>query len=152
MRQAKQVYGTLAIFEQGLHRGIGAVLCRKIAEEGITGAEGKKAKRDAGTCSCVGEDAVEDFVGRAVAADGDKTAIVLRVRFAGEVRGVAGARGGNHVNVQAVLAQACDERSGEFCGAAAAGCGIHDGEEGFSHEGAASYRSQRTKIKPLLSG
>jgi len=66
-----------------------------------------------------------------------ETAIVLRVGFAGELGGVTRSCGGDHVDVQAVLAQARDRRAGEFSRAPAAGRGIDDGEKCFSHEGAA---------------
>ena len=44
--QANQIHGTLAIFEQRLHRGFRAIV-GEIAQERIAGAERKKTKRDA---------------------------------------------------------------------------------------------------------
>src|SRR4030081_2609405 len=121
MRQAEQIHGTFAILEQSLQRGFGAVLHSEIAEEGVAGADRNKAERDAGICSGVSEDAIEDFVGGAVAADSDETAIVLRVGFAGELGGVTGSCGADPPAVKAVLAKPRDGRSGEFSPAAAAG-------------------------------
>ena len=65
----------------------------------------------------------------AVAADGDEAAIALLVSFAGKLDGVAGARRGNDVDLQAFLAQTGKSRSGELGRAAATGGGVDDGEE-----------------------
>jgi len=59
-----------------LERGFDTVL-REVAEEGVAGAKRKKSEGDARFCSGVGEDAVEDFVNGAVAADRDEAMRVL---------------------------------------------------------------------------
>src|SRR6202035_3786116 len=111
-------------------RGFCAVFLREVAKKRVAGAKGKKTQRDAGRCSGMGEDAVEEFVSGAVAADGDKAAVALIVAFASQLGGVARSGGGDDVNVQAVFAQTRDGRAGELSGAAAACGGVDDGEEG----------------------
>jgi hypothetical protein len=66
----------------------------------------------------------------------------LIVGFASEVGGVTGTRGGDYVNAEAAFAQARDGGAGKLGGAAAAGGGVDDGEEGFSH-------AVRTLLKEL---
>src|ERR1700688_3536619 len=111
MREAEKIDRARAIFEQGLQGGFGAI-AGEIAEERVAGAEGEKAEGDAGLCSCVGEDAVEEFVSGAVTADGDEAAVALIVGFASSFGGVAGSGGGDNVNVEAVFAQSRDGRAG----------------------------------------
>ncbi len=133
VRETEEINGAPAIFEQGLQRGFGTVLC-EIAEERIAGTERKKSEGDAGVCCNVSEDAVEDFVSSAVTADSDEAAIVLVVGFAGEVCGVTGTGRGDDVNAKAACAQARDGWADEFGRAATAGGGVDDGEERFSHK------------------
>jgi hypothetical protein len=120
--------------KQGLERGLGAVSGCEIAQEGITGAEGKKSKRDSGVCASLRENAVEDFVCGAVAAHGDETAIALIVGLTSERCDVARACRGNDVDVKAASPQPGDCRTRQLGGAASARCGIDYGEERFSHE------------------
>src|SRR4029077_12153849 len=113
----------------------GTVLRNEITEKGVAGADGEKAKGDAGACVCagMGEDTVEDLVGGAVAAYGDEAALILLVSLASEIGGVTRAGGSDYVNVEAVLAQAPDRGASQLGGAAAARGGVDDGEKGFSH-------------------
>jgi hypothetical protein len=147
VRQAKEIDWALAIFEQGLQRGFGAVLRHEIAKERVASAEGKKSEGDASVCSGVGEDAVKDFVSCAVAANRYESSIALIVGFAGEFGGVAGASRGDDVYAEAALAEARDCRACELSGSAAASGWIYDGEKCFSHVGAASHRSQLAEQK-----
>ncbi len=147
MGEAKEIDWALAIFEQGLQRGFGAVL-REVAEKRVARAERKKSEGNARVGPGVSEDAVENFVSCAVAADGDEAAVALVIGFAGEFGGVSGTGGGDDVHVEAAFAEARDCRACELGGTAAAGCGIYDGEECFFHVGAASHRSHLADQRP----
>jgi hypothetical protein len=76
----------------------------------------------------------------------------LIVGFAGEVGGVTWTGGGDDVDAEGAFAQARDGGAGELGGTATTGSGVDDGEEGFSHNGAASCHSPFTeKAKTLAS-
>src|SRR5262249_55559442 len=109
-------------------RSLGAMRC-KIEQEGVAGAEGKEAQGDALHLTPVGENAVQNLVRGAVAADGEKAPISLIVGFARKLHGVPGTGRGNDVCVQAALAQADQRRAGQLSRAAAARGGVHDGEK-----------------------
>jgi hypothetical protein len=134
MGEADQVDGTGAICKKSFERSFGAFV-GEITQEGIAGAEGKKSERDALRCWIPRENAIENFVGRTVAADGEKFSVALRVGLAGKLHGMAWAGGRYHVNMQAFFAQTSEGRAGEFGGFAATGGGIHDSEEAVFSRG-----------------
>src|SRR5712664_3574171 len=100
-----------------------------MAQEGITSAERKETKRNPSNWVAAGKNAVEDFVRRAVAANGKKTPVTLIVSLARELHRVALAGGCDDVNAQSLLSQARKRGAGELCGTAATGGGVHDGEK-----------------------
>ena len=62
----------------------------------------------------------------AVAAYGDKAAVSLFVGFARKLDGVAGAGGGNDINLQSLFAQTCERRPGQLRRTAATSGWIDD--------------------------
>src|SRR5882724_2926635 len=128
VREPNQVNGTPTTLEQGPHRSFRAIL-GKIAQEGIASAEREETKRDSSNGVAAGKNAVEDFVRRAVAANGKKMAITLVVSLARKLDRVALAGGCDDVNAQSFLPQARKRGAGEFRGTAATGGGVHDGEK-----------------------
>ncbi len=133
MREAEEIDRPLAIFEQGLQRGFRAVV-GEVAKEGVAGAERKKAEGDARFGAGVSEDAIENFVSGAVAADGDEATVTLIIGLAGKLRGVTWSGRGENVDAEAFFAQACDGRACELRRAAAARSGVDDGEEAVLHK------------------
>ena len=79
------------------------------------------------------KDAIENFVGGAVASDGDKPPIALVVCFAREISGVTRSRGSDDVNRQAIFAQASEGRASQFSRTATTGGGVDDSQKGFFH-------------------
>src|SRR6202040_2754330 len=82
MREPNQIDSTGSAFDQGLQRGVRSFL-RKIAEERIARSERQEAESDALFASGAFINAVDDFVGGAVATDSDEAPIALFIRFAG---------------------------------------------------------------------
>jgi hypothetical protein len=132
MSEPKKIDGALAIFEQSLQRSLRAIF-REIAKKRIASTEREEPERDAILRARLREDSVDDFVRRTVATDGDEMPVTLFVRFARQVRAVAGTGGGNDVDVETVFAQAGNCRASKLGGAATPGCGIYYGEKCFSH-------------------
>ena len=128
--EAEEIDGALAVREDGLQRGFGAIV-GKVPEEGIASAERQEAEGNAFLGSAGGENAVDDFVSGAVAPDRDKTPVALVVGFAREIDRMAGAGGSDHVDADAAFAQAREGWSGKFCRTAAPRSGIYDSEEAF---------------------
>src|SRR5207344_1482934 len=118
MREPNQIDSTGSAFDQGLQRSVRAFL-RKIAEERIARSKRQEAESDALFALSAFINAVDDFVGGAVAADGDEAAIALLIRFAGEFDGVARPGGGHNVDLQSFFTQASRGRPGQFSRAAA---------------------------------
>jgi hypothetical protein len=87
--EPNQVHRPLAVREKSFEGIVGALL-RKIAQKRIAGADRKEAQRNAIGIGVAGEDAVDDFVSGAVAADGQEVPVALGIGFAGEFAGVSG--------------------------------------------------------------
>src|SRR5215467_2626538 len=68
-------------------------------------------------------------MGGAVAPDGQKVAVALRIGFASKFAGMARGRRGDNVNLDVTVAQATKSRGGEPGRPAAASGGIDDSEE-----------------------
>ena len=79
------------------------------------------------------ENAVDDFVGRPVSADGQEATITLRVRLSGQLGDVARAGRGNHVNAEPLPFEPGKLLSSKLCRTPATRRGIHNGEKLFVH-------------------
>ena len=76
------IHASLAVGEEGFDGRLRASV-GEIAQEGIAGAHGEKTKLDAVGLPFAREDAIDDFVRGAVAADGEEAAVALVVGFTG---------------------------------------------------------------------
>jgi hypothetical protein len=132
MGEAEKIDGPGAAFENRLQGSLGAVT-GEIAEEGVSGAERQEAERNALGDVTAHENAVENFVRGAVAADGEKAAIALIVGFARELDSMTGPGRAKHVDLQALLTQARDCRARKFGGAAATSRWVDDSKKAFLH-------------------
>src|SRR5882762_7695999 len=124
--KAEDIHTPLAAREESFDGRFGA-LVGEIAQKRIARAHGKEAKFDAIGFPFTRENAVDDFVRGAVAADGKEAAIALVVGFAGELHGVARSHGGDRVHAQPFRLKAAEFGSGELCGASTARRRIDDG-------------------------
>src|SRR5262249_18497953 len=118
----------LSPFEEGAKRGV-CVSISKIAEKGVSRAERKKPERGAIRRLGAAEEAVHDFVGCAVTADGDELAVALCVSFGGKINRVAAFGRSGCFDPEAAVAQLRELFAGEFCGFAAASRGVNNGEK-----------------------
>ena len=132
MGEAEKIDGAGAAFENRLQGSLSTVP-GKIAEKGVSGAERQEAERNALGDVTADENAVENFVSRAVAADGEKAAIALIVGFACELESVAGPCRGDYVDLQPFFAQTRDCGAGKFGGTSATGRRIDDSKKAFLH-------------------
>src|SRR5262249_37066031 len=78
--EANEVDGARATGDGSVERSLSAVF-GEVAEKGIAGTEGEETERDALDVAPSDENAIEDLVGGAVAADGEETTIALVVGF-----------------------------------------------------------------------
>src|ERR1700731_1035389 len=149
VRQAQKIDGASAAFEERLHRSCGSVLC-KIAQEGIAGTQRQEPQRDALNGGAPRKNAVEDFVGGAITADGKKAPVPLPVGFAGKLHRMARTRRSNDLDLQPFLEQTRESGPSEFRGAAATGGGVDDGKESIhlDRERARSANSRSTQSFP----
>src|SRR5262249_2085830 len=92
-------------------------------------AKRKKTERYAFLGLSMAEKAIQNFVGRAVAAHRDESPIALRVSLCCELDGVAAAHCSNHVHCQAASTQLPQGLPGKLRGFDAARRGIDDGEK-----------------------
>ena len=67
----------------------------------------------------------------AVAADGQKAPVALRIRIARQVHCISGSAGGYLIDFQPAFAQALQRRTRQFRGTSSAGCRVHDGKKSF---------------------
>src|SRR6266849_5220981 len=150
VREAEQVARPTPAFDKSLCGLLGAALA-KIAEERISGAEGKKAERDARALRGFGKQTVDDFMSGAVAADGDEFLIALRIGLARKRSGLAWSGAGDDVHTRAGLAELGDRSLSELAAAASARFGIHDGEEAVFHSRlTAEARSSRASCSARM--
>src|SRR5262249_24113559 len=126
--EADEINGTRAAGYHSVEGSLRAV-AGEIAKEGIAGAERKKAQRDTFGREAIRENAVQNVVSGAVAANGEEAAVALIVSLARKQHGVTGAGGSDDVDVQTPLTQACEGRAGQLGRAATTRGGIHDGEK-----------------------
>src|SRR5262249_52965640 len=126
--EADEIDRSCALFEQGPDGGFRAG-AGEIAEKRVAGAERKKTERYAIGTGVTRKDAVQDFMSGAIAAYCKKAAVALGIGFVSEIAGVTGSGRYNDVDVEPAFAQSGQSGAGEFCGDAAAGGGIDDGEE-----------------------
>src|SRR2546422_10938006 len=98
-----------------LHTAIG-----EVAQERVAGAERKKTEGSALAVGGPGKQAVDDLVGGAVAAYGEKLAIATRMRLAHQLRGFARAAALAHLQRHPSPAQLLDGARRQPAGTAAA--------------------------------
>jgi len=128
MGEADEIDRTGAIFEECFERRFDS-FAGEVAKKRVAGTERKKAKGDTFGVGIAGEDAVEHFVGSAIATDGEKFSVTLFMSFASELHSVALSGRRNHINFQALFTEARESWSGKLGGFAATGGGIDDGEK-----------------------
>jgi hypothetical protein len=132
MAQAHDVAWACPPSEDGFD-GIPGALIREVAEETVTCTKGEKSQRRWFCDGTVREETVQDFEGRAITSDANKTPASTRVRFSDKMFGVAGGVCFDNVKLQAGGAQLSQRGTCEFSALSLPGGGIHDGHEGRVH-------------------
>src|SRR5258708_40364655 len=107
MRQPNQIDRPGAIGNKRIQRRL-CSFWREVAQERVAGAKRKKTERDALGGRLSRENAVQDFVRGSVAADREKFAIALAIRFASKMNGMPGAGRSDDVDQQTLFAQAVE--------------------------------------------
>src|SRR5438445_4942054 len=114
MGQTEKVHCARPVLEDRLEGSFCAIL-REILQKGIAGSQGKKSKSDAVYGFAAREDAVENFMSRAVSADSEKAPVTLIVGTASKLDFVTMSSRGDHDNLQFLFAQFVKRRVCESC-------------------------------------
>src|SRR6266852_875064 len=128
MGQTEEVHCTRPVLQDRMEGSFRAIL-GEIPQKGIAGSQGKKSKSDTVYGFAAREDAVENFMSRAVPADGEKPPVTLIVGLASKLDCVTRTSRGNTVHLHFLFTQTGKRRSGEFRGAAATSSRVDNGEE-----------------------
>src|SRR3990172_13099525 len=94
----------------------------------------------------VGEEAVDDFAGGAIAADGNEAAAAACIGVAGQQGGLPRRGGFRNLDFNVCAAQGIERTFGHAAAAPSAGGGIDDGEKAALHSGSTASRSSFSRI------
>ena len=116
--------------------------------------EREESESRAAVRQCLGKEAIDDFIGRAVAAHGKKIAKPAPVSVPSEFGRLTGAACQRNLDVNPSLAYAIQRRAGQFAAAAPTRRRIHDREKSCVHGCATSAGRVATEITeaPPLRG
>ena len=143
--QSNYVAQSPAVLPERLDGVFDATRC-KVAQERIARAERQESKcRPAGGLG-FRKKAIDDLVGSAVAAYGEKISITLRVGFAREARGLTRAARLSDFKIDAGLTNAPKRSRCEFAAAPASGRRIDDGKEVRVHGCRTSFKTGRMEV------